>query len=436
MAIEIITPNALAVRLTDGGEISVLDVRAEAPYLASHLLLAVNTPLDRLLDLAPGFVPRRSTPLVLCDDGEGGDGGDGVARQAAERLATAGYDQLLVLDGGIPAWTAAGHEVFETGYAVANCFGLAVQARYATPRIDGSELMRMQAGGEPLVVVDSRPFEEFHAATVPGAVNLPVAELFHRIQDHLPDAETTVVVHCGGKTRGILGCQSLINAGLRNPVVALDEGTMDWVLAGGRLEEGADRTVAPASEAAKISAVQAAEGIARRFGVRNLSPGELSAWRREADRRTLYLVDVRSREEFEAGHLPDARWIPGGQLAGCTEDYIATRNARLCLVDDDGARARLTASWMMQAGWPEVAVLEGGLGGHDLVSGPDPLAAPEPSVDDRDDRTLPDEVPDEAPDEAEVLRSYRNSIAWRSGLPERFARDGTLTFALPPQVVN
>ncbi len=427
MAIEIITPNALAARLADGSEIAVLDVRAAAPYLVGHLLLAVNTPLDRLLDLAPGFVPRRSTPLVLCDEG---DDGNGAARQAAEWLRTAGYQQFLILDGGVPAWTAAGHEVFETGYAMANCFGLAVQACYATPRIDGSELMRMQAAGEPLVVVDSRPFEEFHAATVPGAVHLPVAELFHRIRDHLPDAETTIVVHCGGKTRGILGCQSLINAGLANSVVALDEGTMDWVLAGGRLEEGADRTVAPASEAAKTSAVQAAEGIARRFGVRSLSPGELSAWRREADSRTLYLVDVRNRAEYEAGHLPDARWIPGGQLAGCTEDYIATRNARLCLVDDDGARAKLTASWMMQAGWPEVAVLEGGLAGQDLVSGPDPLAAPatEISAGDSDDHA--------PPDQAEVLRSYRNSIAWRSGLLARFERDGTLTFALPSQVMN
>jgi rhodanese-related sulfurtransferase len=424
MAIEIITPNALAARLTDGSEIAVLDVRAEASFLAGHLLLAVNTPLDRLLDLAPGFVPRRSTPIVLCD------GGESIAREAAERLGTAGYDQLLILDGGVPAWTAAGREVFETGYAMANCFGLAVQACYATPRIDGSKLMRRQAAGEPLVIVDSRPFEEFHAATVPGAVNLPVAELFHRIRDHLPDAggtQTTVVVHCGGKTRGILGCQSLINAGLANPVVALDEGTMDWVLAGGRLEQGADRTAAPPSEAATASAVRAAEGIARHFGVRTLSPGELSAWRRGADRRTLYLVDVRSRAEYEAGHLPDARWIPGGQLAGCTEDTIATRNARLCLVDDDGARAKLTASWMMQAGWPEVAVLEGGLAGHDLASGPDPLAAPlaEPGVMEGVDRT--------PPDEAEILRSYRTSIAWRSGLPERFARDGTLSFALPPQ---
>jgi rhodanese-related sulfurtransferase len=36
-------------------------------------------------------------------------------------------------------------------------------------------------------------------------------------------------------------------------------------------------------------------------------------------------VDVRSREEYEAGHLAGARWIPGGQLAGCTEDYSGVR---------------------------------------------------------------------------------------------------------------
>ena len=56
------------------------------------------------------------------------------------------------------------------------------------------------------------------------------------------------------------------------------------------------------------------------------------------------------------------------------------------------------------------------------------MAAPEPSVDDRDDRAPPEEVPDVA----EVLKSYRRSIVWRSGLPERFARDGTLSFELPP----
>jgi len=75
MAIETIKPKALFGRLTDGGEIALLDDRDEARFLAGHPLPAVHAPLERLLDLAPGFVPRRSTPLVLCDDGDGAAGG-------------------------------------------------------------------------------------------------------------------------------------------------------------------------------------------------------------------------------------------------------------------------------------------------------------------------------------------------------------------------
>jgi rhodanese-related sulfurtransferase len=276
------------------------------------------------------------------------------------------------------------------------------------------------------MIVDSRPFEDFHAATVPGALNVPLAELIQRIGDLLPDPETQVVVHCGGKTRGILGAQSLINADLENPVMSLDEGTMDWVLAGGTLEEGAGRVAGPASEAAKAGALRAAEALAARFAVRRITPDELDAWRGEADRRTLYLIDVRGREEYEAGHLPGSRWIPGGQLASCVEDYLATRGARLCLVDDDGARAVLTASWMVQAGWPETAVLAGGLSGHDLVSGPDPLSEVEAEA------PHGEALPDEAPDEATVIASYRQSIEWRSGLLAQFERDGTLNFPPPP----
>jgi rhodanese-related sulfurtransferase len=371
--------------------------------------------LDGLARSVRGYVPRRATRVVLCDED------DGLAARAAGVLEAAGYDTLFILEGGVGAWAAAGHVLFETNYAVANCLGLYVQERYGTPRIDGAELRRRIEAGAPLVIVDSRPFEDFHAATVPGALNVPLAELIHRIGDLLPDRETQVVVHCGGKTRGILGAQSLINAGLENPVMSLDEGTMDWVLAGGVLEEGADRVPGPASAGAKSRARRAAGGIAERFGVRGLTPEELEARRGEADRRTLYLIDVRDREEYEAGHLPGSRWVPGGQLASCVEDYIATRNARLCLVDDDGARAVLTASWMMQAGWSETTVLVGGLSGHDLVAGPDPLSEVEA------------EAPgEEAPDEAAVIASYRQSIEWRAGLLAQFARDGTLLFPPPP----
>lgn len=45
-------------------------------------------------------------------------------------------------------------------------------------------------------------------------------------------AQTPIVVNCAGRTRSIIGAQSLINAGLRNPVYALRNGTIGWTLAG------------------------------------------------------------------------------------------------------------------------------------------------------------------------------------------------------------
>lgn len=402
--------------LRGDGEIAVLDVRKPAAFEAGHLLRAVNTPLASLVDLVRGFVPRLGTPLILCD------AGDGLADDAAGRLAAMGYGDLYRLDGGVRAWSAAGFELFETGYAMANCFGLFIQEYCATPRIDGVDLKRRLDSGEPIVIVDSRPFEAYHAATVPGAVNVPVAELIREVARLATDETTTVVVHCGGKTRGVLGCQTLINAGFENPVVALDEGTGDWVMAGDRLETGAARTSGPASKQAKAAGREAAKRMTARFSVRTIAPEELDVWRRESDQRTLYVVDVRTPEEYEAGHLWDARSIPGGELAGCTEDHLATHNARLCLVDDDGARATVTASWMMQQGWPEVAVLAGGLDRHDLMTGRDPVAATpgpaEPSIHD----TSPD---------AEI-EACRQSFEWRQSLLERFRRDGTLSFVNPP----
>ena len=67
---------------------------------------------------------------------------------------------------------------------------------------------------------------------IPGGIDVPGAELVYRIHDLAPSPDTLVVVNCAGRTRSIIGCQSLRNAGIPNPVVALKDGTMGWELAG------------------------------------------------------------------------------------------------------------------------------------------------------------------------------------------------------------
>jgi len=191
------------------------------------------------------------------------------------------------------------------------------------------------------------------------------------VHDAAPRPETLVVVNCAGRTRSIIGAQSLINAGIANPVVALKDGTMGWHLAGLKLEKGQSKHAPDPSEAGRGQAQAAAARVAKRFGVRRIDRATLDRFAREDKERTLYVFDVRTPEEFLAGHLAGSRSAPGGQLVQATDTYAATRNARIVLVDDDGVRATMTASWLIQMGLDQVFVLDNGLAAAALEVGPE-----------------------------------------------------------------
>ncbi len=251
-------------------------------------------------------------------------------------------------------------------------FGEHVEAVCGTPHIGADELARLRAAGTDLVVLDSRPLEEYRRMCIPGGIDVPGAELVHRVRDLAPDPSTLVVVNCAGRTRSIIGAQSLINAGVANRVVALENGTMGWTLAGHPLEHGQMRLPPRLSPAGRAWATQAAARVGKRYGVPAIDRATLGRWQAEAQTRTLYLCDVRSPEEYQAGHLPGALCTPGGQLVQATDSWLATHGARVVLVDDDGVRATMTASWLGQIGRWAVHVLTGGLGAE-LESGPEPV---------------------------------------------------------------
>ncbi len=59
------------------------------------------------------------------------------------------------------------------------------------------------------LLLDSRPAEEFRVMTIPGARNLPGGELALRAPRSSPRPDQPIVVHCAGRTRSILGAESL-----------------------------------------------------------------------------------------------------------------------------------------------------------------------------------------------------------------------------------
>ena len=351
-----ITPRTLKDMLRDGAELALVDVREQGLYYHEHLLFASCIPLSRLEMMLSDLIPRRSVRIVLCDEGGGVS-----ANRAAAQLGRFGYTDVSVLAGGVRVWRDAGYEVFSGVNVPSKAFGELVEQHFDTPRISAGELAAKCAGGERLVILDSRPMEEFRNMSIPGGIDCPGAELVYRIFDAAPDPQTLVVVNCAGRTRSIVGAQSLINAGIPNRVVALKDGTMGWQLAGFEVSSGRTEHAAAPSQAGLASAKAAAARVAERHGVMAIDNAQLSLLRAEAGDRTLYIFDVRTAEEYAAGHLPDSRHAPGGQLVQATDEFAAVRHARVVLVDDKEVRANMTASWLRQLGWNEVYVLSGPL---------------------------------------------------------------------------
>lgn len=339
------------------GELALIDVREQGAFSQSHLFWACNIPLSFLDIRAGDLVPRKTVPVVLVDEGA-----SGFAERAATMLADIGYTDVAILEGGTGGWAAAGYELFSGVNVPSKAFGEFIEHTCDTPRLPAEEVKALIDAGENMVILDSRPFAEYHRMNIPGGIDTPGAELALRVHDLAPDPETLVVVNCAGRTRSIIGAQSLINAGIPNKVVALKDGTMGWHLAGQNLEHGQDRRAPDPSKDGQAKAREVAERVQARFGVRKISGDELTAMQAEDD-RTLFLLDVRSPEEFVAGHMPGSVSAPGGQLVQATDEYAGVLGARLVLVDDNGVRATMTASWLIQMGWSEVYVLDGGLVG-------------------------------------------------------------------------
>lgn len=359
-----ISASALKKLIVGGSELAVLDVREEGVFSERHILYASSLPLSRLELSIYDLVPRRSAPIVLCDDG------DGLSERAAIILTRFGYTDVSILDNGMTGWEDAGNVVFSGVNVPSKAFGEFVEVNYHTPNISAEELQAKFAAGENMVVLDSRPIDEYRRMNIPTGVDVPGAELVHRVYDIAPSPDTLVVVNCAGRTRSIIGAQSLINAGIPNKVMALRNGTMGWELAGFEIERGNDKRVLESSTDGTNKAIEASGRVAKRFGVLTIDRAMLETWVAERDTRTLYMFDVRNSEEYEVGHLLGSIWAPGGQLVQATDKYAATRNARIVLIDDNGVRAAMTASWLVQMGWKNAVVLEGGLTGGSLEAGP------------------------------------------------------------------
>ncbi|CAK7236575.1 hypothetical protein SBRCBS47491_009683 [Sporothrix bragantina] len=341
------TPQELRHRWANGLEIALLDVREEGPYADAHPLFAITVPVSEVEAKLPALIPRRSAPIVVYDNGEG------YAERAVPRIAAMGYTDVSILEGGLNGYARVG-ELYRDVNSAYKAFGELVEAIRGTPSLPPVKIRELilGQGKDDIVVLDTRRFEEYNTMSIPRGQSCPGGELLYRVFEAAPSPDTTVVVHCAGRTRSLIGTQSLVNAGIPNKVVALRDGTIGWTLANlPSLDTGKTERVPQPSDEAVRRARAHATSWAEHVGVPIIQGDQLLSFVAEQDERTLYLLDVRDPSEYAEAHPARFTSAPGGQLVQATDEWIGVRGARVVLYDTDGVRARMTATWLLQMGW-------------------------------------------------------------------------------------
>ena len=351
-----ISPDSLRSLQDGNSPFALIDVREAGEYNSTHIpdsSLISRRDLEFRMSTA---VPVKNAQVVLCDD-------DGRrANLAAATLERMGYTNVSVLEGGIARWSIQNYPTEWGSNVISKDFGEKMEMVHHVPEIDATDLHDRIERGDKLVILDTRTPQEYQSFCIPGGRSVPGGELALRITDITKDLDpdTTVIINCAGRTRSVIGTRILQRMGLTN-IYGLKNGTSGWMLAGYDLELGADRLDLPEPSAEGLAAAEAyADKCAQEDGVRYLDIPALQAMISKLDRETAYLVDVRTSQEYQKGHIPGFQWFPGGQVVQRSDDVLVVKNCPVVFTCDDKVRGTLVASWYRQFGFEEVYVVQGG----------------------------------------------------------------------------
>lgn len=343
---------------------ALLDVRDAGEFERGHVPGATSLPRRMLEFRALEVMPDAGWPVVVYDSGRPGDR---RAALAADRLGELGVERVEILAGGVLGWSMEGRALATGVNVPSKRFGEEVLEGDGVKVVTPEELMRGGAGA----ICDVRTAREFADHHLEGAVSLPGFDL----AGHLPGLarqSDRIILNCAGRTRSIIAAATA--GALGYACAALENGTMGWRLAGGEVESGAGEEMPGAAKADVVAVAARARELALSQGVVPVAAADLARRRAEAGPERPYVLDVRALEAFEAGHVPGAICLPGGQAIQRTDDFLAVPGAPVVVTDDGDARAWLAAWWLKRMGFAQVFVLEGGVpawreAGQDMGTG-------------------------------------------------------------------
>jgi rhodanese-related sulfurtransferase len=350
----------LSVEMIENPDLLIVDVRQPEEYAEGHLPGAINIPLRDLaknLDALPDLDARI---VVYC----GSAFRSAIAMTALQIL---GYTDVRNMKGGYGAWTAEEYttttEVFEA-------------QRSAAPEIDPELLSAVDAAlsgipqgwgaikaedlniklieNPPALLIDVRKAEELEQqGYIAGAVNWPLEQFMSFVGELPADKNADIVIYCAAGHRGNMAATMLRILGYTN-VLNLAGGFGAWSTAGLPIEGAAPATAEAFDLAGLLDAY--ISNLPSSFNA--IRAADLNALL--AENPDILLVDVRTTDEFEDGHLAGAINVPLIELTDHL-NLLPDLNQEMVIYCGSGHRSAIAMVLLNLLGYQNAKSLLGGV---------------------------------------------------------------------------
>ena len=299
----------VAETLENNKTFQLIDARPAVKFEAGHVPGAISIPKP-LLPQNLNKLEKDKLLIFYC-----GGLHCNLSPASAKIAMKAGFQNVKVWYEGMPAWIAAGN-----------------YAEIETPAI---EKLVMKPGKKPLLLIDARPGVKYQKAFIPFAMSLPKAE-FEAKKGLLPeDKSIPLVFYCGGyKCKLSHESATLALTMGYKKVSVYAAGEPAWKEAGLPLW---------GNEASGVKKKEVAKNALPEV----ITPEEFTKLLAAGD---LIVVDVRSKEDYDAAHIP-------GAINIFDEDFYSKEQEALAKLPKEG-RIALHCATGSRAGGAYYAILD------------------------------------------------------------------------------
>jgi rhodanese-related sulfurtransferase len=346
-----ITPEELQRLREAAADVLILDMRTPEEYARFCIPGGLNVPGgDVVLWAAELRRKPGRTVVVNC-------AGRTRSIIGAAGLRRLGLNNVRALRNGTMGWVLAGFDLESkprTKSLVASAasrqnaraLALRLAAEEGIPGIAPSELKRIGGAEDEGVtyLIDVRSESEYQSGHLPGSLNIPGGQAVQCADDFTAVRNAKIIFISNRSARAVMAAYWYRQMGFPD-VSVLRDGLAGWRRDGGSVRTGAETSPPLSLDEARQT-------------VRLLTPSDASTLLK---RSSVVTLDVGSSLNYEAAHLPGAKWISRGWLELKLPGHVSDRAQAILISCSDGAHSILAARALAKCDYSNVCVLDGGV---------------------------------------------------------------------------